>query len=87
MVYAASDWGVGQVMPFIKIDVEEEQKEFEELLKNPEAKGAYDKFENEYTFRKGIAMNNEIKEALTKQGADTIHFIDISTFNDFDKSI
>lgn len=42
-------------MPFVKVDKEQEQKDFEELLKNPEAKSAFDEFEREYTFRRKLA--------------------------------
>jgi DNA-binding XRE family transcriptional regulator len=42
-------------MPFIKVDMEEEQRELEELLKDPVAKEAYDQFEREYNFRMRLA--------------------------------
>ena len=53
-------------MPFKKVDIEQEQKEFEELLKNPEAKKAYDEFEREYAFRQKLA---EVRKAnnITQQ--------------------
>lgn len=42
-------------MPFKQVDINEEQREFEELLKNPEAKEAYSEFEREYAFRQKLA--------------------------------
>ena len=42
-------------MPFVKVDIEQEQAEFEELLKNSEAKKAYEEFEREYLFRQKLA--------------------------------
>ena len=36
--------------------MENEKKEFEELLKNPEAKKAYEEFEREYAFRQKLAQ-------------------------------
>ena len=42
-------------MPFKKVDIKQEQREFEELLKNPEAKKAYEEFEREYAFRQKLA--------------------------------
>jgi DNA-binding XRE family transcriptional regulator len=42
-------------MPFIQVDPEQEHKEFEELLKDPAAKTAYDEFEREYAFRQKLA--------------------------------
>lgn len=42
-------------MPFKPIDIGQEQREFKELLKNPEAKKAYDEFEREYAFRQKLA--------------------------------
>jgi len=42
-------------MPFIKVDTEQEQREFEELLKDPEAQAAYEEFEREYAFRQKLA--------------------------------
>ena len=38
-------------MPFKPVDIEQEEKEFAELLKNPEAQKAYEEFEREYAFR------------------------------------
>jgi DNA-binding XRE family transcriptional regulator len=43
-------------MPFIEIDPVQEQREFEELLQNPEAKTAHDEFEREYAFRQRLAQ-------------------------------
>ncbi len=42
-------------MPFIRVDPEQEQREFEELLKDPAAKNAYEEFEREYSFRQKLA--------------------------------
>ena len=42
-------------MPFEPVDIEQEQREFEELLKEPEAKTAYNEFEREYAFRQKLA--------------------------------
>ena len=42
-------------MPFVKADPEQEQREFDELLKNPEAQHAYKEFESEYIFRKKLS--------------------------------
>ena len=42
-------------MPFKQVDPAEEQREFEELLKDPEAKKAYEEFEREYVFRQKLA--------------------------------
>ena len=42
-------------MPFVKADPEQEQREFEELLKKPEARYAYKEFESEYIFRKKLS--------------------------------
>ena len=43
-------------MPFKQVDIEQEQREFEELLKNPVAKKAYEEFEREYKFRQKLAQ-------------------------------
>jgi len=42
-------------MPFVKVDPKQEQREFEELLRNPEAKRVFDGFEQEYIFRQKLA--------------------------------
>ena len=42
-------------MPLVKVDPVQEQREFEELLKDPEAQKAYEEFEREYTFRQKLA--------------------------------
>jgi len=42
-------------MPFEIVDAEQEMQEFEELLKDPEAKRAYEEFEREYEFRRKLA--------------------------------
>lgn len=41
-------------MPFKQVDPIEEQREFEELLKDPEAQKAYEEFEREYAFRQKL---------------------------------
>ena len=43
-------------MPFVKIDREQELREFEELIKDPVAKGALEEFEREYAFRRKLAQ-------------------------------
>ena len=42
-------------MPFVKADPDQERQEFEELLKDPEAKKAYEEFIREYAFRQKLA--------------------------------
>ena len=42
-------------MPFVKADQAKEQREFEELLKDPAAKAAYEEFDREYRFRHKLA--------------------------------
>jgi len=42
-------------MPFVKINQEQEQKDFEELIKDPTAKSAFEEFEREYAFRQKFA--------------------------------
>ena len=42
-------------MPLVKVDPVQEQREFEELLKDPEAQKAYEEFEREYAFRQKLA--------------------------------
>jgi len=53
-------------MPFKRVDTAQEQKEFEELLKNPEAKKAYDEFTREYEFRQKLAAARKTK-SITQQ--------------------
>jgi len=43
-------------MPFVAVDPEQEKKEFEDLLINPEAKKAHEEFEREYAFRQRLAQ-------------------------------
>ena len=57
----------GVSMPFVKVNPEEEQREFEELLKNPEARSAYDEFEREYAFRKKLAEARKMKNITQKE--------------------
>ena len=47
-------------MPFTEVDIKQEQKEFEELLKSPVAQKAYEEFEREYEFRQKLA---EVRKA------------------------
>lgn len=56
-------------MPFIQVDAEQEQKEFEGLLKNPEAKKAYDEFEREYSLRLKLARVIKSSDIKAKQSA------------------
>jgi len=49
-------------MPFVKIDREQEQREFEELIKDPAVKSALEKFEREYAFRQKLA---QVKKLLS----------------------
>ena len=42
-------------MPFVRVDPEQEQRNFEELLTNQVAKNAYAEFEREYAFRQKLA--------------------------------
>jgi len=52
--------GRGSTMPFTEVDIKQEQKEFEELLKSPVAQKAYEEFEREYEFRQKLA---EVRKA------------------------
>jgi DNA-binding XRE family transcriptional regulator len=58
-------------MPFIKVDPEQELMEFEELLKDPDAKSAYDEFEREFIFRQKLAearkINNITQQEIQKR--------------------
>lgn len=53
-------------MPFIETDMDKEQREFQELLKDPECKKANEEFEREYAFRQRLA---EVRRAnnITQQ--------------------
>ena len=64
-------------MPFVKVDPIQEQREFEEFLKDPEAKKAYEEFEREYAFRQKLS---EIRKAnsITQQ-EDTITWNKVRT--------
>jgi len=57
-------------MPFIRVDTQQEQEEFEKLLKDQEAKKAYEEFEREYAFRQKLA---EVRKAnnITQQEIQT----------------
>ena len=53
-------------MPFKQVDVVQEQMEFNELLKDPEAKRAYDEFVREYEFRQRLAEARKARQ-ITQQ--------------------
>jgi len=53
-------------MPFIRIDPEQEKNEFENIMKDPENKKAYDEFEREYLFRQKLAELRKTKN-ITQQ--------------------
>ena len=53
-------------MPFARVDPNQEKTEFEELLKDPAAKNAYEEFEREYAFRQKLAEARKTKE-ITQQ--------------------
>ena len=54
-------------MPFKRVDPEQEQREFEELLKDPIAKSAYEEFEHEYAFRQKLAEARKAKNITQKE--------------------
>ena len=54
-------------MPFVEVNPEQEQKEFEELLKDPIAKKAYEEFEREYNFRQKLAEARKKKNITQKE--------------------
>jgi len=54
-------------MPFIAVDPEQEKKEFEELLKDPVAKSAYEDFEREYIFRQKLAEARKSRNITQKE--------------------
>ena len=54
-------------MPFVEIIPEDEYKEFEELLKDPVAKKAYEEFEREYLFRQKLAQARKKKNITQKE--------------------
>jgi len=58
-------------MPFVKVDPKQEQREFEELLKDPEAKSAFDEFEREYAFRRKLAEARKAN-SITQQEIQSI---------------
>jgi DNA-binding XRE family transcriptional regulator len=57
-------------MPFVVVDMEEEQKELEELLKDPEARKAYEEFDREYEFRKKLAAARRSNNITQKEIQD-----------------
>jgi DNA-binding XRE family transcriptional regulator len=54
-------------MPFVVVDMEEEQRELEELLKDPECKKIADMFDREYEFRKRLAEARKINNITQKE--------------------
>lgn len=58
-------------MPFVKVDKEKEQTEFEELLKDPESKKAYEEFERDYSFRQKLAVARKANN-ITQQDIQII---------------
>ena len=54
-------------MPFVKVDPKQEKQEFEELLKDPEAKKAYDEFKREYAFRQKMAEARKARNITQKE--------------------
>jgi len=54
-------------MPFIKVNLKQEQEEFKALLKDPIAKRAYDEFEREYLFRQKLADARKTKNITQKE--------------------
>jgi len=58
-------------MPFVKMDQEQEQMEFIELIKDPVAKSALEEFEREYAFRQKLAqarkMNNVSQQDIQER--------------------
>jgi len=54
-------------MPFVRADPEQERREFEELLKDPIAKSAYEEFEREYAFRQKLAEARKAKNITQKE--------------------
>ena len=54
-------------MPFKKVDMEQEQKEFEALLENPEARKANAEFEREYAFRQKLAQARKTNNITQKE--------------------
>jgi DNA-binding XRE family transcriptional regulator len=53
-------------MPFLEVNVEEEQKELEELLQDPEAQKAYELFNKEYELKKMLSAARKERQ-LTQQ--------------------
>jgi len=54
-------------MPLIEINPDIEHIEFEELIKNPVAKSAYEEFEREYAFRQKLAEARKKKNITQKE--------------------
>ena len=50
-----------------KVNPEEEKREFYELLKNPEAKKAYDEFEREFNFRCKLVQARKANKVTQKE--------------------
>jgi len=53
-------------MPFKQVDHLQEQREFQELLKDPVARRAHEEFEREYEFRQKLAAARKAK-SITQQ--------------------
>jgi hypothetical protein len=58
-------------MPFVKVDPEQEQREFENLLEDPDAKQAFEEFEREYAFRQKLASARKAKRHITRSTSAT----------------
>ena len=57
-------------MSFVQVDPEQEQREFDELLKDPEAQSAYEEFQREYDFRQKLALARKANK-ITQQEIQT----------------
>jgi DNA-binding XRE family transcriptional regulator len=54
-------------MPFVKADMEKEQRELEELLKDSECKKVADEFDREYAFRMKLAEARKTNNVTQKE--------------------
>jgi DNA-binding XRE family transcriptional regulator len=54
-------------MPLIKTDMDQEEREFQELLKNPIAQEAYAEFEREYAFRQKLSKARKQQNITQKE--------------------
>lgn len=57
-------------MPFQKTASQQEEKEFEELLKDPELNQLYKTFHEEYEFKKALALARK-EQCITQQELST----------------